>query len=103
MSRKSKHPELKAELKQLSASIRATRIRYKEAQRENEYKKYIGELISLEKFRYTFRYKHIAYCLLHGTPMEKIESSISPMYNPPSKKLIEELMEQYGKNVCACS
>lgn len=103
MSRKTRYPKLKAELKQLARDIRVTRIEYKEQQRAGNYKKYIGLLWSLNNYKKEFRHKHIAYCLLHGTPMEKIESSTSPFYDPPITKLVEEAMEKYGKNVCACA
>ncbi|HLD89552.1 MAG TPA: hypothetical protein VI911_00790 [Patescibacteria group bacterium] len=102
MSRKTKLPLLKAELKQLASSIRSTRLSYKEAQRANIYNKYTLELCYLNKLKEKFRYKHIVYCLLHGTPMEKIEVPGSPNYNPPYSNLLEEVMKQYEKDVCAC-
>lgn len=94
MSRITRYPELKSELKQLAKSIRAARITHKTAQRENGYN---GNLHPLQKLSREFRHKHIAYCLLHGTPMDRIEVKTN---NPPNQELIKEAMEHYGQDVC---
>lgn len=100
MSRRTRYTELKAELKQLAHTIRSTRREYKNQQREGNHHKYIPlcwELVGLSR---EFRHKHIAYCLLNGTPMERIEVKTN---NPPDQERIKEAMEHYGQDVCASS
>jgi len=57
---------LKIELKELSQKI--TELKKKRKSESN------GYVRGLNEAQYEFRYKHIARCLLRGTPMEKIES-----------------------------
>lgn len=45
---------------------------------------------------WTFRHRHIAYCLLRGRTMEQIERKVHDG-NEPSDRLIEKYKEEYIK------
>lgn len=59
--------KLKAELKVLAAEIKSLKSKRKERR---------GYIPELGKSRYSFRSKHIAYCLLRGRTMEQIEPKL---------------------------
>jgi hypothetical protein len=78
--------QIRAIHKDINVKIRA----YK-AQRKT---KPNGYVTGLEELQVEIRHRHIAYCLLTGTPMEKIEAHTN---NPPSESLINKFKEQYEK------
>jgi hypothetical protein len=85
--------ELKSELKSLAEQIRIKRTEYKAAQRAGN--------AGWPEFRslcYTFRHKHIAYCLLRGRTREQIESFVRED-NKANEDYIQELMDGYKNHV----
>lgn len=96
----SKIRELKEALKALAAEIRQTKAKLKDYQRENNgYQG--GFLAAAETLSWTYRHKHIAYCLLRGTPYERIESPADG--NEPDQETIQEVLDAYKENVRACA
>ncbi len=85
--------ELKAELKAQAITIRANKRKCKQAQRENRYIDAGCRQAGLVKQARDYRHKHIAYCLLLGTPYERIEQPNEG--NEPDWTLIRQLQEQY--------
>lgn len=65
-------------------------------------------LSSVEKARYEFRHKHIAYCLLRGRSLQQIENKGVRCQtekhawgcNCPNMNYIKELMEKKDETVC---
>ena len=47
---------------------------------------------------YNFRHLHIAYCLLRGTSMKRIESTVREG-NEPNQRLIDKYTEKYKLEV----
>lgn len=84
--------KLKEELKALTVAIKKLRPEYKQAQRDGN----LGwDLIRLHLFLpIEFREKHIAYCVLRGTPYEKIEPKVNEG-NEPNWTAINKIMEAY--------
>jgi len=102
-----KFKELRPILKDLAHKIRENKLKLKDHQREHN--GYGGEYYS-KVFRlvYEFRHKHIAYCVLRGTPRDKIEKPGEK--NEPNKTYIKQIIEEYSseratapENVCAGS
>lgn len=79
MSKQFKYKEMKQAVKDLAAKIKNQRIKFrtKDAWDSNR-----------------FRHLHIAYCLLRGTPMDKIESKVREG-NEPSEYLINKFTDKY--------
>ena len=82
---------LKAELKSLAKSIRATKHEINENLKNNTGNAYKFQW-ELPTLRNNFRHKHIAYCLLRGRTMEQIEPKTN---NAPDEKLIKEIMDAH--------
>lgn len=79
---------LKEELKADAELIRKTRKEHKELQRSGDSEGYVYRL---SRLKHDIRHKHIAYCLLRGTPLERIERT-NYKAGPPSMRIIEEIM-----------
>lgn len=95
--RRTKYPELKAELKTL-----AKEIRYYKDHRKLPKRREIGlSLWQIESHigykKYEFRHRHIAYCMLRGRKYEEIERYTREL---PDFKFIEEVMEHNREAVC---
>jgi len=52
-----------------------------------------GYVEGLVQLQYEYRYNHIAYCLLRGTPYEKIERPHK--YNKPDMKRVHRIMDEW--------
>ena len=95
--------EFKEEQKELALNLRKQKAILKEAFRKynggDEEAKPWNEEYKKFRMKYDFRHRHIAYCLLRGTEMEKIEKPAES--NKPNKRMIEKIMEEYlNENVC---
>jgi len=90
MSKKTKYPVLKSELKEIAKDIKYWKSKRKLKSRE-------GHLLSdihviLMRRKYDFRHRHIAYCELNGTERYKIERPCwKSRYNLPNEKFIEQI------------
>lgn len=89
---------LKSHLKDSASEIHVTKQNLKKYQQDN---KGCGgglqeKLLLLSK---GFRHKHIAYCLLRGTPYESIEKPRKG--NEPDMAFIKEIQRAYTTDVCA--
>jgi hypothetical protein len=89
---------LKSQLKAQAVVIRETRKEMKNFQRENRGCQG-GLLRKLEVLRADYRHRHIAYCLMRGTPYERIEKPREG--NEPDMALIREIQNEYTAHVCA--
>jgi hypothetical protein len=88
---------LKAYLKIQATTIHSTKQELKKFQREN--RGYDGNFYhTIKTLVYDYRHKHIAYCLLKGTPYELIEKPHEG--NEPDLQLIQEIQNEYTKDVC---
>lgn len=77
--------QIKEEQKELAKVIR---------ERKNLRKKVPnGYVEGLFYLRNEYRHNHIAYCLLRGTPYEKIEQPNK--YNKPNMKRVHRIMDEY--------
>jgi len=85
-----KRQELKLKLKSLAVEIRKLKSTRKQCKS--------GYVPGLEAARERFRINHIAYCLLRGRTMDKIERgrSLESMNNFYTRR-IEEIMDEYKK------
>lgn len=72
---------MKQELKQLASHISSLKLQRKPLR---------GFVPGLASTQYEYRHKHIAYCLLRGTPYELIESKVAEG-NEPNWRYIDEL------------
>lgn len=70
----------------------AKNIRKKKSQRKQFKDGYVPGLF---RMRWDYRHRHIAYCLLRGTPYEKIEQPSK--YNKPNMVIVESIMEKWTK------
>lgn len=77
--------QFKQEQKELAKTIRE-----KKNLRKKVKDGYVEGLASL---RYDYRHNHIAYCLLRGTPYEKIEQPNK--YNKPNMKHVHRIMDEW--------
>jgi len=92
---------MKAELKEQAIKLRTTKEELKECQRANPYGAYKAQWLKAKE-QSEYRHKHIVYCLLRGTPYERIETPKEG--NEPSWAIIDRLKEEYSyaeENVCA--
>jgi len=83
---KTKHPKFKQELKELASEIK--RLKAERGPHNNGFVR--GLWFKPEEFRY----KHIAYCMLHGTPYERIEQSTRED-NKIDMSRVEKIMEDH--------
>lgn len=93
MSKRTKYYLTKEELKTLAKSIRATKVERKTNARANNLNGLWKSEGDLYRQKREFRHLHIAYCELHGTPYERIESKVAPD-NVPSRTLINEYKDR---------
>ena len=93
---------LKNNLKELAEKIKESKIKTKEYQRANRGCD-DGLFYDCWKLSNEFRHKHFAYCLLRGTPSEKIEQHTREG-NEINMKKVEEVMDEYKfEDVRACA
>ena len=86
--------KLKSELKDIAANIRE--LKGKRKQHANGYVPGLGSA------QWDFRMKHIAYCMLRGTPYEKIESKhrdVNDHGHKYCKKRADELLAKYKEQL----
>jgi phage portal protein BeeE len=94
--------ELKSLLKSLAADIRTAKISFKQYQREHSGSSDYKLLLHLEKSKYDFRHKHIAYCLLRGRTYEQIERKCNVQPNWDFIKVVQnDFREPIIEDVCA--
>lgn len=97
MSKSTRYPKLKGELKKLAKEIRYWKSRRKLNKR--------GSMalweVELEKVRrsYEFRHKHIAYCQLRGRLRWQIEKPA--LDNLPNEDYIQEIVDKHGETLRA--
>jgi hypothetical protein len=82
---KTKLPKVKQELKELSSEIR--KLKALRGPENN------GRTPGLASTQWDYRHTHIAYCMFHGTPYEKIESPEEN--NKADMAWINKLIERY--------
>ena len=82
--------QIKEELKSLAKEIRELK-----AMRKTEP---FGYVRRLEPTSWEFRHRHMAYCLLRGTPMERIEPH-NREGNEPCQGTYETYMRQYEEAI----
>jgi hypothetical protein len=88
---------LKEHLKGQACTISTTRQELKKYQKEN--RGYDGGFYkAISDLSHDYRHKHIAYCLLRGTPYESIEKPRQG--NEPDMALIQEIQNAYTSHVC---
>ena len=97
MSKTTRYPKLKSELKKLAKEIKYWKPRRKLDKRGNYTLWQIEARIW--KRKYEFRHKHIAYCQLRGRLRWEIEKPA--LDNLPNEKYIEEIMAKHGEAICA--
>lgn len=86
--------KLKNELKEIAVNIRE--LKSKRKQHSNGYVPGLGSA------QWDFRMKHIAYCMLRGTPYEKIESKhrdVNDCGHKYCKKRADELLAKYKEQL----
>jgi len=84
--------EIKNELKQLAQDLRIQKRLFKSKQREgsDDYR----DIRKTHKMVWEFRHRHIARCILRGTPYERIESKVG-CGNEADMDLVERYKEEY--------
>ncbi len=88
--------QIKKELKELSKQIRIQKQLSKSKQREGTFSyKDSSDTATLQR---DFRHKHIARCLLRGTPYELIESKVREG-NSPNMDLVEKYKKEYAERI----
>jgi len=90
--------DLKQNLKSLSCKITDSKKELKKYQKEHA--GYDGGFFNeIRRLSWEFRHKHIAYCLLRGTPYEAIEQPAED--NKPDMVFIKGVQDEYAaKDVC---
>jgi len=58
-----------------------------------------GLVPGLFEMKRTFRHKHIAYCMMSGTPYEKIERPSK--YNKPNMELVRAIIKEWREKEAA--
>jgi len=94
MSKKTKYPQLKCELKELAKEIRFWKSKRKLKNREHYHLSDIH--FDLRCLKRECRHKHIAYCELNGTERYKIERPCwKSRYNLPDEHYIEQIKNKH--------
>ncbi len=88
--------QIKSELKDLSKKIRIQKQLSKSKQREGIYT--YRDAVETSSMQWDFRHRHIARCLLRGTPYELIESKVREG-NSPDMDLIERYKKEYSNRI----
>jgi len=97
--RKSRYPELKAQLKELAKEIKKWKRNRKEDKRMELGISLWHAQSKVEQYAWEFRHKHIAYCMLRGRAYEEIEQKCN---TSPSWTYIDSVREEYEqKDICA--
>jgi hypothetical protein len=94
---------MKIELKELAKELRTAKLNLKECQRTDPGVAYKPQGIKDQK-QSDYRHRHITYCLLRGTPYERIENPREG--NEPDWNIIDKLKEAFfdeKENVLACA
>ena len=94
-----KYQQLRSELKDLAKRIRHNRMALKEYQRSH-YGNHGALGIVLNKLRWEYRHKHIAYCLMRGRTIEQIEGKTRDD-NRRDDELISKYCEDYRLEIAA--
>jgi hypothetical protein len=94
MSRKTKYPELKRELKEIAKDIRYWKSKRKLKNRNGHLLCDIH--VTLVRRKSDFRHRHIAYCELNGTERYKIERPCwKSRHNLPNEERIERIKNEH--------
>lgn len=88
----SKKLQFKEGLKSIAKEIKAAKISYRSAMRTNG--DFWGNQVKCAQLRTEFRHKHLAYCMLRGTPREKVESNPSTG-NPVNERMLLEYLSYF--------
>jgi hypothetical protein len=83
--------QIKEEQKEMAKDIR----KKKSQRKQHEY----GWVPGLFEMRRDYRHRHIAYCLLRGTPYERIENPSK--YNKPNMDIVKSIMEHWTEEKTA--
>lgn len=78
--------KIKEEQKQLALNIRK-----KKSQRKELPNGYVPGLVQM---RVKYRHQHIAYCIMRGTPYEKIEQPSK--YNKPNMNIVKAIIDEWS-------
>jgi len=84
--------QIKENQKKLAQELRLKKKLFKSKQRRQESLSPCLQELCLKKLEY--RHRHIARCLLRGTPYNKIEAKVRPG-NEPSEELIDKYKLEY--------
>lgn len=84
--------EIKNELKQEAKTISEKKLEVKKLMKSGEYAG--SEQWNLISLKHHWRHKHIAYCLLKGTDIEKVEKYVREG-NESNQKLIDKYREEF--------
>lgn len=86
-----KRLQIKSNLKQLALDIR--KLKASRGPENN------GFVFGLAHAQHIYRHRHIAYCLLRGTPYESIENPKEE--NKADQKLVDKFKEEYHEAFCS--
>jgi hypothetical protein len=92
MSKTTRYPKLKGELKELAKEIKYWKSKRKLRNRGNNLLSDIH--LRLRRRKYEFRHRHIAYCELNGRKREEIEQPA--LDNLPNEDYIESIKAEHG-------
>lgn len=94
MSKRTKYPKLKSELKEIAKEIRYWKSKRKLKNREGHLLSDIH--VTLRRRKSDFRHRHIAYCELNGTERYRIERLCwKSRYNLPNEDYIEQIKNEH--------
>lgn len=97
MNTKEKRLVIKEQLKAEAKKISKLKVECKEGQRGTNKGPRVWQ-DQVESASWTWRHKHIAYCLLRGRKIEEIERKVREG-NEPNRKLIEQYIEEFTREV----
>ncbi len=92
MSKSTRYPKLKSELKELAREIKYWKPKRKLKNRGNNLLSDIH--FKLRQRKYEFRHRHIAYCELNGRKREEIERPA--LDNLPNEDYVESIKVKHG-------
>jgi len=93
---------LKEYLKTLAIKIRTSKRQQKDYQRNHRGIHDYKLMREIYEFKYDYRHRHIAYCIMKGTARDRIEQPAED--NKPNEKRIQEIIDEFTKttqDVCA--
>ena len=88
--------QIKQELKDLSKKIRIQKQLSKSKQREGTFT--YKDAVDTFSLKHDFRHRHIARCLIRGTPYDQIELKVREG-NSPNMELVEMYRLEYLKRI----